>query len=437
MRHVPQALAATARVDATPTMFFLVAATSLVALAACSAKQPSPADLEASEIAYLSEMIEGHQRIQDTMLARLELEYQRAMAGGTPDDRTFDVLILSGGGSKGAFGAGFLRGWGEVTDPNLARPAFDLVTGVSTGSLIAPYALLGDASAYATADEIYRNPSAEWARRRSLLDVFFKQESLFDDAGLLREVERLLAPQIDEIAAEADEHRLLLVGAANLNQGLTRTWNLTELAEQVRGGTLSAEEFARRNISSASIPFAFPPQVIDGNVYVDGGTTGDILFLDAFDQDSSAMQRWAQLHPGVPLARVRLWVIANTSLVAPPVAPDTRDVAVAKRALQMSVLSGLNGQLARLDLIARWLRDARGIDVEFRFVALPDGYVPKGPGLFSKADMDYMSDLGARMGRDPSSWRTQVSDPESPEVLRQGLQRRLETGAAKPGPGVS
>lgn len=219
-------------------------------------------------------------------------------------------------------------------------------------------------------------------------------------------------------------------GAAILNQGLARTWNLTALAGQVVDGTLTAEEFARRNISSASIPVAFPPQVIDGNVYVDGGTTGDILFLDAFDQESSAVQRWAALHPGVPLAKVRLWVIADTSIVPPPVAPDTRDLAVAKRAIEISVLSGLNGQLARLDLIARWLHAACGLDVEFRYVALPDGYVPKGPGLFNKTDMDFMSDLGHRMGRDPSSWRTSASDARSPDVLRQELRRRLEASGA-------
>ena len=56
---------------------------------------------------------------------------------------TIDVLVISGGGDWGAFGAGVLKGWGRVKG-ELARPQFDVVTGVSTGALIAPFAFLGD-----------------------------------------------------------------------------------------------------------------------------------------------------------------------------------------------------------------------------------------------------------------------------------------------------
>jgi predicted acylesterase/phospholipase RssA len=44
---------------------------------------------------------------------------------------------LSGGGDNGAFGAGLLIGWSE------RRPTFKIVTGVSTGALIAPLAFVG------------------------------------------------------------------------------------------------------------------------------------------------------------------------------------------------------------------------------------------------------------------------------------------------------
>ena len=43
------------------------------------------------------------------------------------------------------FGAGFLKGWHKVPAQHpLANPEFDIVTGVSTGTLIAPFAFLGD-----------------------------------------------------------------------------------------------------------------------------------------------------------------------------------------------------------------------------------------------------------------------------------------------------
>src|SRR5205085_11837476 len=54
-------------------------------------------------------------------------------------ERTVTLLALSGGGSNGAYGAGLLKGWTEKGD----RPQFDIVTGISTGALMAPFAFLG------------------------------------------------------------------------------------------------------------------------------------------------------------------------------------------------------------------------------------------------------------------------------------------------------
>src|SRR5262245_29363725 len=51
-----------------------------------------------------------------------------------------NILVLSGGGAYGAFTAGVLNGWSQ----NHTRPEFDVVTGISTGALIAPMAFLGE-----------------------------------------------------------------------------------------------------------------------------------------------------------------------------------------------------------------------------------------------------------------------------------------------------
>ena len=64
---------------------------------------------------------------------------------GRPDewnrDRVIDAnfLIITGGGSNGAYGAGLLNG---MTDGG-NRPKFEVITGVSTGALLAPFAFLG------------------------------------------------------------------------------------------------------------------------------------------------------------------------------------------------------------------------------------------------------------------------------------------------------
>src|SRR5882762_1074377 len=61
----------------------------------------------------------------------------RIQAPGSRDP--INILALSGGGAGGAFGAGAIVGLTESGK----RPEFAVVTGVSAGALIAPYAFLG------------------------------------------------------------------------------------------------------------------------------------------------------------------------------------------------------------------------------------------------------------------------------------------------------
>jgi len=82
---------------------------------------------------YQSELKDIAQKSQ----MRLASEYKYS------DEQSYDILVLSGGGPLGAFGAGYLKGWGQVLDTELSRPDFDSVSGISTGALIAPFAFVG------------------------------------------------------------------------------------------------------------------------------------------------------------------------------------------------------------------------------------------------------------------------------------------------------
>ncbi|GAM72563.1 hypothetical protein JCM19236_5773 [Vibrio sp. JCM 19236] len=67
----------------------------------------------------------------------LQQDFSKAMVDGgaqqacdTDKDKiVFCVLVISGGGGYGAYGAGFLKGWTLTGN----RPEFKIVTGVSTG----------------------------------------------------------------------------------------------------------------------------------------------------------------------------------------------------------------------------------------------------------------------------------------------------------------
>ena len=95
----------------------------------------------------------ARRRVLVRLLERTKAEYDRYTAGAQKQPPVLDFLIVSGGGDWGAFGAGFLKGWHKVPAQHpLAKPEFDIVTGVSTGTLIAPFAFLGDKPAI---DEVY------------------------------------------------------------------------------------------------------------------------------------------------------------------------------------------------------------------------------------------------------------------------------------------
>ena len=188
-------------------------------------------------------------------------------------------LAISGGGDDGAFGAGFLNGWTKSG----TRPKFKLVTGISTGALIAPFAFLG--SAY---DEqlkaIYTGISFKNVGvKRWILAV------LFDDAAVdnkpLRELVKKYVTQemLDAIAVEHARGRILLVGTTNLDARRPVIWNLTEIASSGRPGAL--ELFRKLLIASAAIPGTFPPEMIDveaehrkfQEMHVDGGTAAQVF----------------------------------------------------------------------------------------------------------------------------------------------------------------
>ena len=103
--------------------------------------------------------------------------------GGVATTRpTIDLLVISGGGDWGAFGAGVLKGWSRVSG-ELARPQFDVVTGVSTVAMIAPFAFLGDDESIERIVQLYRNPQADWTKSARGRVLLAEQSLLLRPAG--------------------------------------------------------------------------------------------------------------------------------------------------------------------------------------------------------------------------------------------------------------
>jgi hypothetical protein len=192
-----------------------------------------------------------------------------------------NYLAISGGGADGAYGAGVLNGWTAAG----TRPKFAVVSGVSTGALIAPFAFLGPAYD-ATLRDVYTSGIAE-----SLLDTPSIVHALFG-SGLFgnARLRELVARYIDQdmlaaIAAEDARGRKLLIVTTNLDTQRTVIWDMGRIA--AIGSAQALGLFRDVLAASASIPVVFPPMLIDAEangrrfqeMHVDGGVTAPVLTL--------------------------------------------------------------------------------------------------------------------------------------------------------------
>lgn len=214
----------------------------------------------------------------------------RRLAESPPDADgrpVVNYLALSGGGQDGAFGAGFLVGWTQSRE----RPRFEVVTGVSAGALIAPFAFLGRG---------YDNQLRAMWTRYGTDDLVVKQPlvGIFGGPALAdtKPLADLIARHIDRrfLAAVASEYRkgrLLLVGTTNLDAQRPVVWNMGEIAAS--GHPEALDLFRQVLLASAAVPGAFSPVHITVEVngrkheemHVDGGATRELFIGTRVEAD--------------------------------------------------------------------------------------------------------------------------------------------------------
>jgi hypothetical protein len=202
------------------------------------------------------------------------IKFAEAARTRRANQKTFDVLAISGGGSNGAYGAGVLVGWTKTGH----RPEFDIVTGVSTGALTAPFAFLGpDWDRRLT--EAYTSPAAAKILDRRGLDLLFRP-GFYDTKALRALVEKYVDPPLlYAIAMEHAKGRRLLIATTNLDTEETVIWDMGAIA--ARGDDASLKLFQDVLVASASIPGVFPPTLIQvqgrgrqlAEMHVDGSVT--------------------------------------------------------------------------------------------------------------------------------------------------------------------
>ncbi len=254
----------------------ILAAIGLVSgLSACGTLQrPAPTN----RAAPLSAAFKSDVRVRPSEQQTLE-SFSRDMSA-TLQSGTPRLLALSGGGANGAFGAGLLVGWTERGD----RPAFDVVTGVSTGALAAPFAFLGAD----WDDDLERAYTSGRTAKLVALDnvAALVQPAFFSVRPLRKLVDENVTPALlGAIAAEHRKGRRLLVATTDLDREETVIWDMGEIATQ--GDEAARDLFKEILIASASIPGVFPPVLIASEeegkpvyaMHVDGGVNTPFLAI--------------------------------------------------------------------------------------------------------------------------------------------------------------
>jgi hypothetical protein len=308
-------------------------------------------------------------------------------------DGSVDILALSGGGAGGAFGAGALVGMSRRGH----RPQFEMVTGVSTGALIAPFAFLGPAWDKPLLDAFSGD------RLQNILQLrgpsMIVSPSLYSAEPLIELVDHLVTDElVRAVASESAKGRLLLVATTDLDREETVIWNLGQIA--ARGGEAARLLFRDVLVASSSIPGIFPPVMIrvdDGGknyeeMHIDGGAITPFFSL------ADIVELWSGERRA--LRGTNLYVLMNSQLAASPSTTAVRPVEILERSFSTTLK-----HLARTEL--NFTADfAQRHGMSFRFSEIPIDYPFAGFLDFRRASLEALFKYAENCAADGSLWTT-------------------------------
>jgi predicted acylesterase/phospholipase RssA len=324
-------------------------------------------------------------------------------------------LILSSGGSDGAFGAGLLSG----LSASGKRPDYSVVTGVSSGALMAPFAFAGSRYDEALRQAYTKITSAD------IFEVGATPESFVDTWPLKDLIAKEITPALlADIAAQYRAGRRLFVVTTDLDAERSVVWNMGAIAARAgeAGGDEAVNLFRTVLLASSSIPGAFPPVEINveangkqfTEMHVDGGVGGQFFVAPAALLASTSDYR---------LPATGLYIVVDSGLQ-----PDFQAV---PRMLQ-SILTQAVGMAVKVDtrlMLDRVYVAAKRGGTAFNVASIPPGFNAPSRGAF---DPDYMKALfqaGYDLGNSATPFSTeppaypgaaapQAQDPEKPGASR-------------------
>lgn len=303
-------------------------------------------------------------------------------------------LALSGGGAKGAFGAGLMVGWSAAG----TRPEFTIVTGISTGALMAPFVFLG--SAYDTQlKEMYTTYSTkDLLIKHSILNAL-TGSSAADTAPLKKMLAKYIDQQVMEaIAVEYKKGRRLYVGTTNIDAKRPVIWNIGLIATSGRSGAL--ELIHKVMMASAAIPAVFPPMLIEveangkhyDEMHVDGGVVSQVFIYPADLDWKNVMQKLEVKGTS------KVYVILNSFLKPDWETVHPKILPIASVSINSLIRTQGIGDIYRIYL------DCQRDGLEFNMAFIPETFDMKPKEEFDKDYMGKLFDLGYQMAKNGYPW---------------------------------
>jgi len=312
-----------------------------------------------------------------------------AASGGGP----FNILALSGGGAGGAFGAGALVGLGRRG----ALPQFAVVTGVSTGALLAPFAFLGPAWDQELT-EAFASARTEHLLRWRGFGVLFRS-GVYQSKPLLELVDHYVTDaMIREVAAQYEKGRMLLVATTDLDKEETTIWDMGAIA--AHGGESARTLFRDVLVASASIPGLFPPVLIRvsdstgsyDEMHVDGSTSAPFFFTWEVAEVLAI--------DAAELKNANLYIIINGQLGTTPQTTRDKTFVVLRRSFSAQLMHALRATLER------GVEFARIYGMNLKFARIPVEYPYRGPLNFKPEAMQALFNYAAGCAAGGKLWTT-------------------------------
>ena len=352
--------------------------------------------------------------LSDSLVDSLRAKFEQARVAATEGQIPYRALTLSGGGSRGAYGAGVLTGWTERGD----RPQFDVVTGISTGALMATHAFLG--SDFDADLELYKDLSNEDVLIEYGLFKTLRSTAASDSTPLRENLSSVITEEtLDLVAAEHRAGRRLFIGTTNLDANLFTVWDMGAIAESTRPDRY--QRYIDVVMASASFPVAFPPVYLDvegpagtfTEMHADGGVRESAFFFDFLPELYRAAEAAGLSADDF---KQELYLLVNGPLLPGVSTYDPTEGTI--MAVAGASISALMTKVSQASVYRLWVL-AMVDGADFHLSYIPSDYeFTTGPLTFDPEEQSSLFDLGYRLGLDGSAWTTQLAPASTEELIQ-------------------